>query len=384
MALHKTYAPILHFNKEEAFYPMRVDDYLAYCSLMERGDASPRIPAGQVTPERLVALGRSQTSYLRSVSRGPLEGQDVVSGWGKGALELAYRWAAGSPARLTEQLARKAYSWFNPRTARAAQQFWWNDLVRPALEGSLDSAEPGELPRLTLPLETQESALERYASRRPGYAYYYREVRDGDYLCLQYWFFYSYNNWGRRFGGMNDHEGDWEGMMLTFRLDAAGRPQEPPAYVTFADHESCQTKAWGHEDLTVVGTHPVGYVGAGSHATYPEKKVHALMELYELYDFANGDGLTIDHDDWVHRVSLDDVAWLGRYGGSWGTRFWLPTKQAQAMLRLLAGLGPLAGLAHLRLPPEFELPGVSAPRGPIDPRRPQYANPVAWAGIDAA
>jgi hypothetical protein len=53
------------------------------------------------------------------------------------------------------------------------------------------------------------------------------------YLCLQYWFFYAYNDWATGYGGMNDHEGDWEGLYLFFPLDAAGRPQEPPAYVTF-------------------------------------------------------------------------------------------------------------------------------------------------------
>jgi hypothetical protein len=33
------------------------------------------------------------------------------------------------------------------------------------------------------------------------------------------------------------------------------------------------------------------------------------------------------------------------------------------------------------MPAEIELPGVSAPRGPVGPHRPQYASPVAWAGV---
>ena len=29
-------------------------------------------------------------------------------------------------------------------------------------------------------------------------------------LCLQYWFFYAMNDWRSSFGGINDHEADWE------------------------------------------------------------------------------------------------------------------------------------------------------------------------------
>jgi hypothetical protein len=297
---------------------------------------------------------------------------------------MAYRYAATKPAALSEQLVRKAYSWFGPKTARAVQLFWWNDLVRHVLEESVESAGAGELPRLVLPEDTHESAVELYDEHRPAYAYYHRQVEDGDFLCLQYWFFYSYNNWGRQFSGMNDHEGDWEGMMLFFRRDGAGRAQEPPAYVTYADHESCQTKPWGHHDLTLVGTHPVGFVGAGSHATYPEAKTHPLMKLYNLYDYATGDGVVIDHDDWVHRIDLAGLGWLGEYRGSWGTRFWLPTKTARDALRIVLGSLPFAGVRRLAVPDEFELPGVSAPYGPVGPHRPQYASPVAWAGLPEA
>jgi len=35
MDLHVKYAPILRFNKNEKFYPMRVDDLLSYSSLYE-------------------------------------------------------------------------------------------------------------------------------------------------------------------------------------------------------------------------------------------------------------------------------------------------------------------------------------------------------------
>jgi len=382
MELHEKYAPILRFNKAERFFPLRVDDFLAQCALHARDSDEPIVKRGQVTPDRLVRLGSAEGVFLRSVRHGPLRSQDVVSEWSEGALEMAYRWAAASRSSLTDRLARKAYGWFSPKTARAARLFWWNDLVRHVLDDQLTSSPEGQLPRLTLPASTHDSAIEEYADRRPDYAYYYRQIRDGNYLCLQYWFFYSYNDWGRQFAGMNDHEGDWEGLTLFFRLDDVGRPQEPPAYITFADHDSCQTKSWDHPDVTIVGTHPVGFVGAGSHATYPECKVHPLMEIYALYDYANGDGFTIDHDDWSGRIDLDTVPWLRQYAGSWGTRFWLPTKDAQDILRLVLGATPFAGLTRHRLPDNIELPGVSAPRGPLGAGRQQVASPVAWAGLE--
>lgn len=383
-SLHEKYAPILRFNKNEQFFPMRIDDMLSYSALYAKGRANPIVPVGHVDPSDLQRRGRSSGVFLRSVETGPLLGKDVVSGWGDGALELIYRWSSAQRTSLTERLARKAYAWFSPKTRGAAQMFWWNNLVSQVLEGNVESLSLTELPRLVLPSETQANALERYHASfqgTPAYTYYYRMVEDGDYLCLQYWFFYSYNDWGRSFAGMNDHEGDWECMMLFFKRDAQGRPQEPPAHITYADHESRQTKPWGHQDITYIGHHPVGFVGAGSHATYPEAGTHVLMKLYNLIDYASGEGTTIDHDDWVHRIDMDTIPWLGAYQGSFGTRFWLSLSQAKSMLQLILGPTMVGRLVGLKVPPEVELPGVSAPRGPVNPNRPQYANPVAWAGV---
>ena len=383
--LHEKYAPILRFNKNEQFYPMRIDDMLRYSALYVKDQDAPIVPTGQVSPSDLI--GHSPEMFLRSVETGPLFGKDVVDGWSEGVLELVYRWSSAQRTSLAERLARKAYTWFSPKTKDAAQMFWWNGLLAQLFEGGTKGLSLSELPRLILPAEMQVEAVERYhasSQATPAYTYYYRQIRDGDYLCLQYWFFYSYNDWGQSFAGMNDHEGDWEGMMLFFRYDASGRPQEPPAYVTFADHESRQTKPWGHHDLTCIGNHPVGFVGAGSHATYPEAGAHVLLKLYNLIDGAFGDGVTIDHDDWVHRLDIDTLAWLGDFHGSFGTRYWLPLSQAKKVLQLVLGPTVFGQLIGLRVPAEVELPGVSAPRSPVNPNRPQYASPVAWAGVPAS
>lgn len=380
--LHQKYAPILRFNKDERFLPMRVEDMLTYSALYAKGGNKPVIPQGQLTVDELVRRGKSGEVYVRSVEVGPLLGKDVLSEWSAGTVEMVLRWATETATSWTQDLSRRAYSWFSPKTAAAANLFWWNGLLASVVEGVVRNASPNELPRLTLPPETHDSAVNRYQSKKPGYTYYHRQVQDGKYISLQYWFFYSYNDWGQAFAGLNDHEGDWESMHLFFEIDGFGRPQEPPAYVTYANHESRITKPWDHPDITKIGTHPVGFVSAGSHATYPEQKTYSLLDIYGLVDYATGDGLTIDHDDWVHRVNLDDVPWLADYTGSWGTRFWLSTANARTVAQIVLAATPISGIIGLATKDkEFELPGVSAPRGPVGKERPQYANPVAWAGI---
>ncbi len=381
--LHKKYAPILRFNKDEKFYPMRVDDLLKYSSLHAKGQDKPLVPRGQLNVNQLAKHSGSPEVFVRTVEKGPLAGSDVVSEWGEGALEMVLRWTEAATSSWTEDLAGKAYSWFSPKTKPAAQLFWWNNMIGNLIQGAVQSVSAEELPRLVLPTETRASAIEHYGSKKPGYAYYHRQVKDGKYLSQQYWFFYSYNDWGRGYAGLNDHEGDWECMLIFFRLDSQGRPQEPPAYVTYANHESRQTKPWGHHDTTLIGNHPVGFVGGGSHATYPEASAHTLMAAYDLVDRATGYGITIDHDDWVHRISLDDAPWLGAYQGAWGTRFWLSTAAAKTLLQVALSATPLSSLVGLAFKStEIELPGVSAPRGPVGKERPQYANPVEWAGIE--
>jgi len=385
--LHEKYAPVLHFNKDEKFFPMRVDELLRYSSLHAKNEPAPLIPAGQLTPELLQKYGQQADIYVRSVRHGPPDGQAVVSQWSESALELVLRGLQQTTANWTEELSRVAYRWFNPATAPATKLFWWNNLITSMITGVLTTARAGELPRLVLPAEMRANSVENYQSTftgQPEYTYYYRYRRDGHYLCLQYWFFYGYNDWGRGYAGLNDHEGDWEGLHLFFRLNEQGQPQEPPAYITYATHESRLTKAWGETGVRYTHTHPEAFVGAGSHATYPQAKAYDLMEMYDLFDYATGDGATISYDQWSHRLNLDEMSWLTGYAGSWGTRYWLSTAQLQTIVDVALATVPLGGIiSTLAIPPEFELPGVSAPHGPTDAHRPQNAAPVQWAGIEA-
>jgi hypothetical protein len=352
---------------------MAVEDFLGYCTLREKGRDVPVVGRGQVVPSLLARAYRSRPDlFLQSVPAS-LADQNVAADWGTDVLKTLVD-VQEKTVHWQRELARAAYSWFSTKTQSATRLFWWNDLVMPLVGAGRRSSK--DLPRLNLPPEIREAALENYEQsqrRRPGHTYYHRTTQDREYLCLQYWFFYAYNDWATGFGGMNDHEGDWEGMYLFFRLDPSGRPLEPPAYLTYVGHHSRITKPWGHRDVELDGTHPVAYVAAGSHATYPERKEYELMSIYGLVDYATGDGITIGPDDW-RGVDLDAEPWTAPFVGAWGTRYWLPMSWARKVL------GSLRTKAD-----EIGLPGVSAPRGPRYAEdgsvRPNWISAVDWAGI---
>ncbi len=79
---------------------------------------------------------------------------------------------------------------------------------------------------------------------------------------LQYWFFYPFNDFN------NTHEGDWEMIQLVFDADdARAALATEPTSVGYSSHEGAERADWtDDEKLDRVGTHPVVYPAAGSHA----------------------------------------------------------------------------------------------------------------------
>jgi hypothetical protein len=92
-----------------------------------------------------------------------------------------------------------------------------------------------------------------HIAREPGFSGF----------ALQYWFFYYFNHF-------NDlHEGDWEGMQITFKVDT---PEEAlrtePDQIVLFQHSGGEHTDWDDSKLQKEGTHPVVYSAAGSHATF--------------------------------------------------------------------------------------------------------------------
>ena len=94
------------------------------------------------------------------------------------------------------------------------------------------------------------------------YAHVANEPAHPGKLALQYWLFYTYNEFN------NLHEGDWEMIQLNFDAADAGEAiDEEPVTIGYSSHEGAERADWGEDKLELVdGTHPVVYPGSGSHA----------------------------------------------------------------------------------------------------------------------
>jgi hypothetical protein len=100
------------------------------------------------------------------------------------------------------------------------------------------------------------------------YAHIAREEGHSGF-ALQYWFFWYFNQF-------NDlHEGDWEGMQITFDAEspAAALHEEPDEIILF-QHAGGERAKWTDGKVQKEGSHPIVYPAAGSHATFYDSAVY--------------------------------------------------------------------------------------------------------------
>jgi len=191
--------------------------------------------------------------------------------------------------------------------------------------------------------------------------YYGRVVDQCGYRVLQYWFFYAFNDFRTAARGTNNHEGDWE--LISIYLSQHGDEWQP-RYASYSGHHSRQTRQW--EQLACADEarrHSVVFVGRGSHAGYPEPKVHKLgLGLFRVRDYALGDGAEIGPGAWgTPRLFAEtEPDWLF-FDGFWGAYI------RDLLMRENAPRGPLYTIE----------PGFHRPV----PRRSWY-DPRRWAGLD--
>jgi hypothetical protein len=88
-------------------------------------------------------------------------------------------------------------------------------------------------------------------------------------LVVQYWFFYYFNQF-------NDvHEGDWEGMQISFDADTPGEALEQgPSQIALFQHAGGERADWDDVKVQKDGTHPIVYPAAGSHATFYDNAIY--------------------------------------------------------------------------------------------------------------
>ncbi len=100
------------------------------------------------------------------------------------------------------------------------------------------------------------------------YAHIAREAGHPGFV-LQYWFFWYFNQF-------NDlHEGDWEGMQLSFEAASAAQAlREEPHEIILFQHAGGERASWSDAKVKKEGTHPIVYPAAGSHATFYDSAVY--------------------------------------------------------------------------------------------------------------
>jgi hypothetical protein len=372
LALLRTHEPILAYTKGEYFLPTDIERYIAAASLWLDGEKQTElVPAGSLDLAALLAAAGRHTErplFLRYVLK-PAGGGEVR------------RW-------------RKAHRTGIRRTGRLAAVGFVARLIDVLLRLSL-------LIRGTVPGGVMTKAAEQYNEGGGAAAspYYGRVVRQGGYVILQYWYFYSANDWRSTFGGVNDHEADWE--MVTVYLaeepkDPAATAGEPgiisPRWVAFSSHDYTGDdlrRRWDDPDLTVVaGTHPVVFAGAGSHsgaflagdylvtvnprflgtaARWWKRAAELILRRERaedhgfgipFIDYARGDGVRVGpgQDRAWHPVLIDDdTPWVRGFRGLFGidTRDWAGGERAPAG-------------------PRYERDGTV---------RFSWADPLGWAGL---
>lgn len=363
LALLRRFEPVLRLTDGELFLPALVEGYLAHAALVTgRGDTAKVLAApGALSSVALADLGekhREEPLSLRFVQT-PLDRREY----------RAWRRATTAPRFR--------------RTSGAAASGLFARVVAALMRLSL-------LLRGKVPGGHTAVAYEQSRAADPaGSCHYYgRVLRDGGYVVLQYWFFYAMNDWRSSFGGVNDHEADWE-QISVFLAEEQGTTT--PRWVAFASHDETGPdlrRRWDDPDLERVGEHPVVYVGAGSHSAacrpgeylvtvapdlpvwfrelrlrisriLPWSKRDAAGIGIPFIDYRRGDGLSIgpgQHRPWHGHQIDDETPWVRQFRGLWG----LDTGDPLGGERAPAG-------------PRYERDGTV---------RRSWSQPVAWVGLD--
>jgi hypothetical protein len=338
LELLRAFEPVVRFTSGELFFPMDVERYLRASSLWlyHPDDHDEQVVSeGELTIEKLVEPRTApfgSVFYVRFVHPVSLD-------------------ESARALRSLQQLKRRPNYTFRTGLGRLAR----GGLV-PRLMDALFSA--SLLLRGRVPKATAAAAALEYADMQQHgekYVYHGRVVREGGWTVCQYWLFYAYNNWRSGFHGVNDHESDWE-LVNVYLYERDGRLV--PEWVAYSSHDfhgADLRRRWDDStDLTLDGSHPVVYAGAGSHASYYHQgeyqaevpvtipgRIREALETVERFwrrtlgqveagesafrvpfvDFARGDGFSVgpgQDREWSANPISEATPWVADYRGLWG------------------------------------------------------------------
>lgn len=363
LALLRRFEPVLRLTAGEMFHPTPVETYLAQSQLLlHAGTPYAEVIAdrGELDPDTLAAHGRAHPD---------------------GALSLRYVTRGMGFREHRAWLRRGGRDHFRP-VSRAAAVGLLSRLIAALMQLSL-------LVRGRVPGGWTAAAVEQAREANPARrtAWYGRVAREAGFVILQYWFLYPMNDWRSSFGGVNDHEADWEQVTIFL----ADEPEPRLLWVAFSSHDEVGAdlrRRRDDPDLQFVGEHPVVFVGAGSHSgaylpgeylvtvapvlprwldatrrtiagLIPGREASELSVGIPYLDYRRGDGLSIgpgQDQEWEAHLIDDSTPWVREYRGLWG----LETRDRFGGERAPAG-------------PRYERDGRV---------RQSWGQPVAWADLD--
>jgi hypothetical protein len=204
---------VIRYVRGELFFPMSVEDYLMPSRLVAgstKEDLDVLADRGHLTPDSLAALGRAHSSRSLSIQHveSPLS-RAAHAAWrrrpDRERFRASSRFAAvGMPSRLIDVGLRLTL------------------LLRGRVPGGFTAA-----------------AHQAYArSEHNDRPHYYAHVTtDGGYTILQYWYLYAMNDFRSTFGGVNDHEGDWEQVTISLVPEASAEGRYRAAWIAASSHD---------------------------------------------------------------------------------------------------------------------------------------------------
>lgn len=380
VALLRRFEPVAYFTHGEQFFPMDAERYIAWCALCVK---RPNEPARVLVP------------------RGKLTVAKLTQPWPDVPGSIYY------------------LHFVDPLPPREIQQFYQNSTLRDFRRGRGRLARVGILSRLgdmvfsvslllrgRVPGGAAAAAALQYQALPEAereFCYYGRVIREHGYIVLQYWYFYAFNDWRSSFNGVNDHESDWEPVMIYLVENKEGNIE--PSWVAYSSHEfhgDDMRRRWDDPDVQKVGEHPVVFVAAGAHANYffpgeylPTSEIPFSAPLISIWrrvrtfwrerlgqggdpielretgairipfvDYARGDGMRIGPEqphEWKIRLlqaTTDQPAppWVDGFRGLWGLHTGDPLEGEDAPAR-----------------PKFNRDGTV---------NNLWYSPVGWCGLD--
>jgi len=167
-----------------------------------------------------------------------------------------------------------------------------------------------------------EKQFLRWNGDRPPITYAHVATEQGKpgKLALQYWFYYTFNDFNDK------HESDWEMIQLAFDADTAEQAlSQTPAQVIYSQHGGGELASWDASKLQKVGDHPVVYPGSGSHANYYGPNLYLGRSASEGFgcDDTRGPSTEVRPRAIVVPTTPDSrespFAWLA-FSGRWGQK----------------------------------------------------------------